>query len=165
MHCRFAAAHSMSSGSEAKGAGLPTSLVDRRKRGQQQIYCTKQYYDFICLVESVYLANLTLKMMLAYCDGNIIARIKNSLLTITSVRERFSALFAFAGDTPVDEEEQKQVMEYIMERYANMRGTYFARHLRCNSGDLLAKRVKNVFPYDTQLQPAASDVTIPMCKS
>lgn len=141
MHRRFADAHSMISGDDAKSAGLPTSLVDRRKRGNQ-IYCTREYYDFICMVESVYLANLTLKMMLAYDDGNIIARIKSSLLTNTLVRERFATLFAFSGGAVV-EKEQTQIMEYILERYANMRGNFFARHLKCNSGDLLAKHVDN----------------------
>ena len=141
MHRRFADAQSMINGGEAKSAGLPTSLVDRRKRGKQ-IYCTKQYYDFICLVESVYLANLTLKMMVAYDDGNIISRIKPSLLANTFVQERFAALFAFSGGTAI-EAEQKQILEYIMDRYANMRGNFFARHLKYNCGDLLAKRVDN----------------------
>ena len=101
----------------------------------KQIYCTsKQYYDFICFMESVYLANLTLKMMMAYNDGNIISRIKSSLIANT--------LFDSSGGT-VTEAEQKQILEYIMERYANMRGTFFARHLKCKSGDILAKRVEN----------------------
>ena len=80
------------------------------------------------------MANLTLKMMMAYNDGNIISRIKSSLIANT--------LFDSSGGT-VTEAEQKQILEYIMERYANMRGTFFARHLKCKSGDILAKRVKN----------------------
>ncbi len=45
------------------------------------MYCTQQYFDFICFVESVYLANLSLEMMVAYNDGNIISVIKSSILS------------------------------------------------------------------------------------
>jgi hypothetical protein len=62
-HYRFAAVQSINS-SVAKSIGIPTSLVKRRQRGSL-MYCTQQYFDFICFVESVYLANLSLEMMVA----------------------------------------------------------------------------------------------------
>ncbi len=44
----------------AKMMSLPTSLVKRRKR-RALVYCSRKYFDFICLVESIFLANLNLK--------------------------------------------------------------------------------------------------------
>ena len=130
----FASAHSVNE-SAAKNAGLPTSLVDKRKR-KSSVYCTQQYYEFICFVESIFLANLTLDMMLAYNNGDIISKIKLSILSNSSACERFAALFD--SDVP-NEETQQSVMEYILDRYANMRGTYFVRHLKMNSGNQIEK--------------------------
>jgi hypothetical protein len=64
----------------AKALNLPTSLVETRKQ-RALAYCTHEYFDFICLVESIHLANLTLKMMLAYNNGNIVNVIKMSILS------------------------------------------------------------------------------------
>ena len=41
---------------KAKDLGLPTSLVDIWKRSVSR-YCTLEYFEFICFVESVFLAN------------------------------------------------------------------------------------------------------------
>jgi hypothetical protein len=79
MYYRFAAAQSINA-SLAKSIGLPTDLVDRRQRGSS-MYCTQQYFDFICFVESIYLANLTLDMMMAHNGGTIISVIKSSILS------------------------------------------------------------------------------------
>jgi hypothetical protein len=116
---RFAATQSIME-SKAKIMGLPTSLVERRKK-KLFVYCTKQYFEFICFVESVYLANQSLKMMLAYKDGNIISIIKISFLSNNGAQERFNALFL----SNVVECERQCVMACIMECYANMRGTFF----------------------------------------
>ena len=64
---------------EAKALGLPTVLVDMRQRGASR-YCRPEYFQFICFVESVYLANLSLEMMLAHPAGDIIAQIKCNTL-------------------------------------------------------------------------------------
>jgi hypothetical protein len=70
LHFKFAALHAIDEQS-AKAMNLPTLLVERRKR-RVLVHCTWEYFDFICLVEGIYLADLTLKMMLAYNDGNIV---------------------------------------------------------------------------------------------
>ncbi len=75
----------------AKMMNLPTSLTERRK-WRASVYCTQEYFDFICLVESIFLVNLTLKMMLAYNDGNIVTGIKMSILWHNEMRDRFSCL-------------------------------------------------------------------------
>ena len=112
---------------------LPTSLVERRKR-RALVYCTREYFYFICVIESIYLTNLTLKMMMAYNDGDIVAKIKLGILSHNDTSNRFSCL---SGSDNKDD--NQQLLVYIMERYVNMRGTYFAKHLKGKSGDQLKK--------------------------
>jgi hypothetical protein len=86
------------------------------------MYCTKKKFDFICFVESIYLANLSLEMMMAYNNGTIISVIKSSILSSNLALEKFAALLA--GDA-VDNNERQQLMAYVMDWHANMRGIYF----------------------------------------
>ncbi len=88
----------------------------------------------MCFIESTYLANLTLKMMMTYNDGDIISKIKLGLLLHDDSRYRFSCL---SGSD--NEDNNCLLLMYIMERYANMWGTYFVKHLKGNSGDQLKK--------------------------
>jgi hypothetical protein len=118
----------------AKNMDLPTSFVDRRK-GKSSVYCSRDYFEFICFVESVFLANLSLKMMLAYVDGDIISKIKISILGNERAMERFAAMSGIDLDTC----QCQQLMVYILERYTNMRGMFFVRHLKGNSGDQIKK--------------------------
>jgi hypothetical protein len=117
----------------AKTMSLPISLVERRKR-RASVYCSHEYFDFICRAEIIFLANLTLKMMLAYNGGDIVTRIKESMLLHNGMRVRFSRLSG--SDNEVD---NQLILSYITERYANMRGTYFDRHLKGNSGNQIQK--------------------------
>jgi hypothetical protein len=117
----------------AKMLDLPTSLVEKRKR-RASVYCSREYFGFICLIESIFLANLTLKMMLAYNDGNIVAKIKESILSHDGMRDQFSSLAESDNDA-----DNQLILSYIIERYANMRGTYFVRHLKGNSGNQIQK--------------------------
>jgi hypothetical protein len=117
----------------AKMMNLPTSLVEGRK-WRASVYCSRKYFDFICLVERIFLANLTLKMMLVYNNGNIVVRIKESILSHDGTRDQFSCLSG--SDNDVD---NQLILSYIIERYANMRGTYFVRHLKGNSGNQIQK--------------------------
>jgi hypothetical protein len=133
---RFAAAQTID-GCAAKGMNLPSSLVERRK-WRASVYCTREYFDFICRIESIFLANLTLKMMLAYSDGDIVTRIKMSILSHNEMRESIS--FLSGSDSKAD---NQLLLTYIVERYANMRGTYFVRHLKGNSGNLIQKLADN----------------------
>jgi hypothetical protein len=103
--------------------------VERRK-WRALVYCTRKYLDFICLVESIYLANLTLKMMLAYNNGNIVNMIKMSILSHKATMDSFSCLSSSKNDY-----DNKLLLMYIIERYSHMRGTYFVKHLKGNSGN------------------------------
>jgi hypothetical protein len=108
-------------------------------------------------VENVYLANLTLKMMKAYADGDIVDKIKTTLLSNTVAVEKFTSLCdnEYCGSLP--ESDRKEIMKYIMERYANMRGTFFVRHLKGNcSGNLVDQLAKS---QATRAKVAASVVS------
>jgi hypothetical protein len=74
-------------------------------------------------------------MMLAYVDGDIISQIEISILGNERAMERFAAMSGIDLDTC----QCQQLMAYILERYANMRGTFFVRHLKGNSGDQIKK--------------------------
>ncbi len=117
----------------AKRMNLPASLMERRK-WQALVYCSWEYFDFLCPIESIFLANLTLKMMLAYSNGDIVTRIKTSILSHNEMRERIS--FLSGSDNKAD---NQLLLTYIIERYANMRGTVFVWHLKGNSGNLIQK--------------------------
>ena len=132
LYFMFAASHTCDERA-AKTLSLPISLVERRKR-RASVYCSREYFDFICRVESIFLANLTLKMMLAYNDGDIVTRIKKSILLHDGMRVRFSRLLG--SENEVD---NQLILSYIIERYANMRGTYFVKHLKGNSGNQIQK--------------------------
>jgi hypothetical protein len=41
----------------AKRMNLPASLVKRRK-WRASVYCSREYFDFLCCIESIFLANL-----------------------------------------------------------------------------------------------------------
>ncbi len=94
----------------------------------------RKYFDFVCFVETTFLTNLTLKMMMAYNDGDIISKIKFGIFLHNDSRAGFSCL---SGSDNVDD--NHLLLAYIMERYANMEGIYFAKHLKGNNGDQLKK--------------------------
>jgi len=125
---RLAANHKMEE-SEAREAGLEISLVLRRKR-RANVFCTESYYKFICFVESVYLENLNLNMMMAYCDGDIIHVIKVALVKDAVAFQKFREICNNdENDEPFTDNEVKRLMQYVLDRYANMRGTYFVKYL------------------------------------
>ncbi len=134
MFYRFAAAQSINA-SAAKIIDFLTSLPDRRQHGSL-MYCMKQYVYCICFVESVYLANLSLEMMVAYNNGTIISVIKFSILSSNLVLKKIAALFA--GNT-IDKNVHQQLMAHVMDWYANIRDTYFVKHLKGNSGNHMKK--------------------------
>jgi hypothetical protein len=81
----FVASHTIDERA-AKSMNLLTSLVERRKR-QESVFCTHGYFNFICCIETIFLANLTLKMMMVDSNGDIITRIKTSILSHNEMRE------------------------------------------------------------------------------
>jgi len=131
---RLAHQHSLSE-DEAKAAMLPIGLVLRRKR-RASMFCTEKFYRFISFVESVYVSNLTLDMMMAHADGDVIGEIKSQVLQSETAICKFTKVCnCTAADDedaaePFTEEEVKALLDYVMTRFANMRGAYFVKFLR-----------------------------------
>ena len=69
---------------------------------------------------------------MAYADGDIIAQIKMSIIKNQTSKDQY------AGNQ-FDACQCQQLMAYILERYANMRGIFFVRYLKGNSGDQIKK--------------------------
>ena len=93
----------------ANTANRSMSLVERKKR-RVSVYCTHNYFDFVCLVESIFLANPMVEMMLAHNNGDIVAWIKTSILTCKSTLGRFSSLPGSSSD-----EDDTFLLAYIVE--------------------------------------------------
>jgi hypothetical protein len=72
---------------------LPKSLAE-----SVSVYCTCKYFDFHGFVEIIFLANLTLKMMLAYNDGDIVTSIKTSIHVHKGTLDQFSCLSGSNND-------------------------------------------------------------------
>ena len=88
----------------------------------------KQYVEFICFVESTYLHNLTIEMITVCAHGNLINVIKNYLMDNKDIMVKFTTLCN--NDSAYNKIECQDLLRYILERYANMRGTYSAKHLK-----------------------------------
>jgi len=69
----FANRHKLTAQS-AKDASLPCDLVELRQK-KCLFFPDKQYFAFIRLVESIYVHNLTISLMMAYVDGDLIQAI------------------------------------------------------------------------------------------
>ena len=83
-------------------------------------------------------------MMRAYADGNIINIIRSGLLSNDTVIQKFSLLFQNLSCCSLSEDEKPEILKYLMDRYANMRGTFFAYCLKKNNNkstvDVLAEK-------------------------
>jgi hypothetical protein len=73
-------------------------------------------------------------MMLAYNDGNIVAVIKTRILAHEGTKNIFSSLLGCDNNYG-----NQLLLGYIQERYANMRGIFFIKHLKRNIGNQIQK--------------------------
>ena len=129
IYTQFAEMHCLSE-DKARELGLPIGLVQRRRR-RANMYCSEKYYNFIGdVIESTHVANLTLDMMMAYADGDIICEIKERILKSDAVKSKFAALCSTTDEATFSTEDTEKLLAYILDRYANMRGAYFVKHMR-----------------------------------
>lgn len=119
---------------------LPINLAEKRTRRAAKMYASKSYYNFICSVESIYLTNLNIQMIRAYADSEIMDVILVGIMKNKHLESKFRSLCV----DDVGTKEQQQIMKYLMERYANVRGTFFIKCIKNNnpksSVDTLAAR-------------------------
>ncbi len=81
------------------------------QRQPRLLRTTRENFDFLCCIESIFLANLMLKMMLAYSDGDIVNRIKTSILSHNEMREKISFLLGSDNNA-----KNQLLLTYIAER-------------------------------------------------
>ena len=129
LYRRFADQHIINE-EVAAAEDLPVSLVKKRNT-RALLFSSAEYFDFICFVESVFVDNLTLEMMVGHPEGNIIQFVKSYLLKSDEVMLKFDGL---CGDGCYSSEEKQLVIKYVMDRYANMRGTYFVKYMSGSQG-------------------------------
>mmetsp|Transcript_8929 Transcript_8929/g.18921 ORF Transcript_8929/g.18921 Transcript_8929/m.18921 type:complete len:175 (-) Transcript_8929:138-662(-) len=86
--------------------------------------CSAEFFRFARRVESVFIKNLTLDIMIAYQEGDLIIKIGEALLENDSIKEDFWLLACDAG---LDEDESDAVFVYVINVYLGMRGRWFIR--------------------------------------
>ena len=92
---------------------LSARLIEKRnmKRGVK-IYCKNNYLEIICVVESTYLNNLILKMLMWYARGNLVHAIKGHLLKDKLVFRNF--MKSCRNNTVNSEEGSRNIIKYIL---------------------------------------------------
>lgn len=109
----------------AKSLLLPCELVDQRET-KSLFRASQSYYTFVRRIESVFVANFNLRMMLGYADGSLVAAIERAILADVGTQEEF---FALCEDIPSiqDEETAIRVLRFLLRRYSRMRGRWFIK--------------------------------------
>ena len=69
--------------------------------------------------------------MMASVEGDFIHEIKSAMILSDVVTSRFDRLFD-DNDT-LNCDNKREILKYVLERYANMQGTHFVKHLKGNS--------------------------------
>ena len=109
----------------ALSARLRSRLVDKRKQHHKsRICCSSNLYNFVSFVESVFLNNLTLKIMIAYSKGDLVYAITCHLTRNKTSFANFSTLYS------KDDSQNKIILGSVLDMYTNMRGMYFVKHIR-----------------------------------
>ena len=87
MYFAFASSQSISK-ETAKAENLPCSLVELRQK-KKLFYPSKEYFSFILLVETTYIKNLNLKIMMAFMEGDLVQEINDAILGSELMRSNF----------------------------------------------------------------------------
>jgi hypothetical protein len=137
----FAMHHSITK-EESRGAGLPTDLTDQREK-KSLVRSSAEFFAIIQSIESVFLANLNLKMMLAFTDGSLCDEIRRGILNNELIVKIFFGLCDEVVEMPLDEGIRRDVLGFVMKRYVNMRGRWFIKIMKgqrkIDQGDAVMK--------------------------
>ena len=122
----FAETHLIST-AEAKEDNLPTRLVEEREGISGSFSrCSRGAYQLMRKVESFFLAYLTLEMMIAYPEGDLIVKIGEAILRDETIRSDF---FALAEEAEIADGAE-EIFVYIMNIFIGMRGRWFVRTIK-----------------------------------
>ena len=124
----FSRDHSVSL-SVAKEKCLPTTLTERRQLSKL-LYSDELFFKFIQFIESIYLDNLTLEMMIAFDDGSLIEQINEGIRCDTDVKGVFLELCSPQNSDEVND----FIYGFILLRYKRMRGRWFVKSMQAEQG-------------------------------
>ena len=101
-------------------------LVDLRdgSRRSALVRPDKEFFSFVQLIESIYLENLSVKMMLSYYEGDLLPSIAAAIKSEKQVIRRFESL--------LDDDERLQarsalLLDYVVVKFGRMRGNWFVK--------------------------------------
>lgn len=87
---------------------------------------SKEFFQFILRIETIYIQNLTIDMMLSHYEGDLLQEIARSIETDSSVMSQFRMMAAGMDlpDNLLDE-----ILTYVLTKFARMRGNWFMKAL------------------------------------
>ena len=139
MYFDFFLAHSVDANVAAEST-LPEWLIKKRKRKcGASIYCKTNYFELICAVESTYINNLIIEMMMAYAHGNLVHAIKCHLLK--DKVSYINYMKTCKNNAVNSEEASRNIIKYILEWYANMWSMHFVNYLKGTGNSSINKVV------------------------
>ena len=115
---------------------MPCSLVELRQK-RKLYFAGPAFFDFITFIESIFISNLTLQMMMAHSDGDLVTAICNTIMRSDVVLKKFDDLFN--GTNGVGADARQKILAYLMERYVHMRGCWFVKYFRSKQKNWLVK--------------------------
>jgi len=127
----FSQAHSISP-VESQKQGVPTSLIERREMKRLHRPSFK-FFEFVCRIESIFMENFTVDMMVAYSTGNLVNEIAMAIQTKNEILQEFRTLY----DNYVTDAAARKVLSYMLDKYAHMRGRWFVKSINAQEGNTL----------------------------
>jgi hypothetical protein len=120
---KLAVLHSLTK-SDAETQELPTSVIDRKEI--KHLYRpSKSFYEFIAHIETIFVQNLTVEMMMAYSAGNLLESIREAIVGNELMRTKFFELSG--GDDDFGESISSELMDYVLIKFKHMRGRWFVK--------------------------------------
>jgi hypothetical protein len=125
----FATEYSISK-KDALDEGLPSEVVDRREKTALHRSSKQFFFLFIQGIESVFLSNLNLKMMMAYSDGNLCEGIRRGIMTNDTIVGEFIHMCNNVENMPLEISVRMDIMAFALKKYVNMRGHWFLKTMK-----------------------------------
>jgi hypothetical protein len=125
----FATEYSISK-KDALDEGLPSEVVDRREKTALHRSSKQFFFLFIQGIESVFLSNLNLKMMMAYSDGNLCEGIRRGIMTNDTIVGEFIHMCNNVENMPLEISVRMDIMAFALKKYVNMMGHWFLKTMK-----------------------------------
>ena len=113
---------------DAVKLNLPTEMIDRK---EISACCrpSKEFFEFICRVETIFVANFTVKAMQSHVAGNLLEEISKA--TIVALGPKFTNLCPDA--LKEDEPKKRDILSFALLKFKRMRGAWFEKAIKGQS--------------------------------